>query len=327
MISQMYPLKFIPQLKRRVWGGDRLETIYNKQSNGESKIGESWEMSSIEGSVSIVSNGNLSGKNLLELIETYQEGLVGKKVFKQFGNVFPLLIKLIDARDNLSIQVHPDNKLAFERYNSYGKTEMWYVLQAEKDSIVINGFSECINQELYKSHIKNNTIEDVLVKHKVNKGDVFYVPAGRVHAIGAGVLLAEIQQTADITYRIYDFDRIDNDGKKRKLHIEESVKAVDFNIYDDCKTEYKIKQNQLTRLVKSPYFVTDILCINKALKQAYDNIDSFVILIVVEGTVDIWEDNFRETLNEGEIVLIPASIKTINLAPIIQAKLLQVYID
>lgn len=230
---KLYPLRFNPVYSYRIWGGDKLKTVLNKNYQEES-IGESWEVSDIKDNETKVAEGSLEGQTLKQLIKKFKGDFVGNSVYKSFGNNFPLLIKFIDAKTPLSIQVHPSNKLAKQRHNSFGKNEMWYVLQAQENAELIVGFSKKIEKESYQAHLKDSTLTEILNIEKVDKGDTFYIPTGRVHAIGAGVLLAEIQQTSNITYRIYDYDRVDaKTGEKRELHTELAMDAIDYNAYKD----------------------------------------------------------------------------------------------
>ncbi len=326
MENKLYPLKFEPQLKYRVWGGEKLNSYLKKDTKGETKIGESWEISDVEDSISVVSNGFLKDNSLDELIEIYMGDLVGEKVFEKFGHSFPLLIKFIDAKEALSIQVHPDDKLAKERHNSFGKTEMWYVVDAEPNAYLINGFSQQINPAQYVEHIKNNTIESVLKNHNVKEGDVFFIPAGRVHAIGAGILIAEIQQTSDVTYRIYDFNRIDKDGAPRQLHTEESVDSIDYKMYENFKTEYKTEEDKPVEIVNCQYFTTSVIDVKNKVIRDYYALDSFVILISVKGNAKIKYDGGEETIKMGETVLIPADLRQIEILASEESKILEVYV-
>jgi len=308
-----YPIKFDPILKERIWGGEKLVTTFKKESN-KRNIGESWEISDVEGDVSIVSKGYLKGKTLKELIETYKGELVGQKVYKQFGDNFPILIKFIDAKTPLSIQVHPNNELAKERHNSFGKNEMWYVMQAEEDAELIVGFNQKVAKETYMHHLNNSTLTEILNVEKVKKGDTFYIFTGRVHAIGAGVLLAEIQQTSDITYRIYDYDRVDKKtDKKRELHTDLALDAIDFKFYNNYKTTYNYNVNSSNELVHSSYFKTNIISVKGELENDYTNLDSFVIYMCVDGYLEIEYKNKIFTLNKGETILLPAAINQLKL--------------
>jgi mannose-6-phosphate isomerase len=320
---ELYPLKFNPVYSYRIWGGEKLKTVLNKDYN-EDLIGESWEISDVEDNETRVSDGALKGKTLRELTDLYQADFVGDKVYKKFGNEFPLLIKFIDAKTPLSIQVHPSNELAKERHNSFGKNEMWYIMQADKDAEIIVGFSKEVLKEEYVEHVNNSTVEDILNIEKVNEGDTFYIPTGRVHAIGAGVLLAEIQQTSNITYRIYDYNRVDaKTGETRELHTALAVDAIDYNFYDTYKTEYKAELNKSSKLVHSPYFKTNIVEIEGEMNMDYSNLDSFVIYMCVEGSLQLECLNKTYTLNKGESILLPAAINQVRLIASQRSRILE----
>ncbi|MEW4925536.1 type I phosphomannose isomerase catalytic subunit [Algibacter sp. 2305UL17-15] len=309
----LYPLKFNPIFCYRIWGGEKLKTVLNKDYK-EKNIGESWEISDVTDYETTVSDGPLKGKTLKELIETYQTDLVGKKVFQKFGDKFPLLIKFIDAKTPLSIQVHPSNALAKKRHNSFGKNEMWYVMQANENSELIVGFDQKITPEDYNKHLENNTIVDVMHHEKVQKGDTFYIPTGRVHAIGAGVLLAEIQQTSNITYRIYDYDRVDSKtGEKRDLHNDLAIDAIDYQVYDNYKTAYQLYKNKSSKLVHSPYFKTNIIHLEGEIEKDYSNIDSFIIYMCVEGALILSCNQKEYLLQQGETLLLPSSLNSIKI--------------
>ena len=309
----LYPLKFEPLYKYRIWGGNKLKSVLNKNYT-EENIGESWEISDVEGEETIVLNGDLKGFTLKELIQKFKGDFIGNNVYKHFGEDFPLLIKFIDAKTPLSIQVHPSNELAKERHNSFGKNEMWYIMQADKNAELITGFNKKVDKKTYLNHLKNSTVVDVLNVEKVKKGDTFYIPTGRVHAIGAGVLLAEIQQTSDITYRIYDYDRVDaKTRKKRELHNELAIDVIDYDVYDNYKTLYSTKKNISNTLVHAPYFKTNIIFLEGVLDKDYTNTDSFIIYICVDGELEITCKNDMYSLKKGETILIPASIKTVQL--------------
>tara|TARA_B110001450_G_scaffold245380_1_gene258352 strand:+ start:725 stop:1696 length:972 start_codon:yes stop_codon:yes gene_type:complete len=321
---KLHPLKFTPLYKYRIWGGEKLKTKLNKTYT-EENIGESWEISDVSGDETVVAEGPLKGKTLRNLIRDFKGDFVGNTVYEKFGEEFPLLIKFIDAKTPLSIQVHPSNEIAKERHNSFGKNEMWYVMQADKDAELIVGFDEKINNEDYKKHLENNTILNVMHHENVQKGDTFYIPTGRVHAIGAGVLLAEIQQTSDVTYRIYDYDRVDSKtGAKRELHNDLAINVIDYEVHDNYKTNYSLEKNISNKLVHSPYFRTNILDINTTVIKEYSNIDSFVIYMCVEGSVDIISEETTYTVNNGETLLVPAALNTIALKAG-NAKVLEVY--
>jgi len=321
---KLYPLQFTPLYKYRIWGGEKLKTELNKQYT-EENIGESWEISDVSGDETVVAEGALKGQSLSDLIKEFKGDFVGNAVHEKFGEEFPLLIKFIDAKTPLSIQVHPSNEVAKERHNSFGKNEMWYVMQADKDAELIVGFDQEINTDDYKTHLENNTILNVMHHENVQKGDTFYIPTGRVHAIGAGVLLAEIQQTSNITYRIYDYDRVDSKtGEKRELHNELAIDVIDYKVHKNYKTDYSIEKNVSNTLVHSPYFRTNILDINSTVEKDYSAIDSFIIYMCVEGTVNVISEGETYTINNGETLLLPASLKNITLQSE-NAKVLEVY--
>lgn len=323
----LYPLKFTPIFKDKIWGGNKIKSILNKDYGSLTNCGESWELSGVEGNLSVVSNGYLAGNSLEELIEVYMGDLVGDQVFENFAVEFPLLIKFIDANDDLSIQVHPNDEMSKERHNAFGKTEMWYVMQADARSKLQSGFNQLVDQEIYLEKLEKVELTDILNFEEVTAGDVFFIPAGRVHAIGKGILLAEIQQTSDITYRIYDYDRRDDQGNLRELHTELALDAIDFTLYPEYKTKYEPKLNETVELVSCKYFTTNVLELNQPIEKDYNKLDSFVIYICLEGELQIKTESGSESLCKGETILIPASIENVQLTPISAAvKLLEVYI-
>ena len=322
----LYPLKFKPIYKDKIWGGNKLKTILNKDFGALPNCGESWELSGVEGDVSVVANGFLEGNTLSEIIEIYMSDLLGEKVYEKFGIEFPLLIKFIDANDVLSIQVHPDDKLAVERHHAFGKTEMWYIIQADEGAELISGFNKTINKEIYLKHLEDKTLKNILNVEKVKSGNVFFIPAGRVHAIGSGILLAEIQQTSDVTYRIYDWDILDAQGNSRELHTELALGAINFEHCKNPRENYKANKNVSSNVVECEYFTTNIIELDKPLQKDYNNIDSFVIYMCLEGNVSICYNEKIETLKIGETILIPAELKELTLQPIKNAKVLEVYI-
>lgn len=325
-MNELYPIKFKPILKERIWGGKKLKTLLKKSGNCE-HCGESWELSAVDGDISIVSNGFLKGNNLQEIMEVYMGDLVGESVYDKFGLEFPLLIKFIDAADDLSIQVHPDDKLAAERHNSFGKTEMWVVMQAEKGSELISGFNKKITKEEYLKNLEEKSLKSILNTEEAQEGDVFFIPAGRVHAIGSGILLAEIQQTSDVTYRIYDWDRVDATGKSRELHTEQALDAIDYKVYPEYKTKYEKKVNQTVNVADSSYFTTNIIWFDTTVIKDYNFIDSFVIYICMQGIIEIKTGEGKpEKLKAGETILIPALLKELEITPLEESKILEVYI-
>lgn len=322
----LYPLKFKPILKNIIWGGAKICKFKNIKPALDG-IGESWEVSGVKNNVSVVANGELRDRSLEELIEIYKEDLVGKKVYQRFGNVFPLLIKFIDARTDLSIQVHPDDKLAKERHNSFGKTEMWYVIDTSEGASLYSGFKKQLTPDKYTESVDNNTFVDYLAKHDITKGDVFFLPAGRVHAIGSGSFIAEIQQTSDITYRIYDYNRKDANGNLRELHTELAKDAIDYNIYDNYRIDYKEEKNTPVLLESCEYFTTNLLKLDKVLKQDLSSIDSFVIYICMGGSCKVSDDKNNEIeLKQGETLLISADTHWIEIIPVAEALMLETFV-
>ena len=323
---KLYPLKFTPVFKYRLWGGDKLKSVLNKEYS-EKNIGESWEISDVENDETFVAEGFFKGKSLKDLTETYKGAFLGVSVYEQFGNDFPLLIKFIDAKTPLSIQVHPGNEIAKKRHNSFGKNEMWYVMEADKDAELIVGFDEILEKKDYNTSVSDGAILELMHHENVAEGDTFYIPTGRVHAIGAGVLLAEIQQTSDITYRIFDYNRLDaKTGALRDLHNDLALDVIDFECHDAYKTNYETKTNASNKLVHSPYFTSNFLIVEDALQKDYSGLDSFVIYMCVDGSLELNHNNQSYSLKKGETILLPASIVTVELKSLSkQSKLLEVY--
>lgn len=328
----LYPLTFKTIYKDKIWGGQKIRSVLGKDfSSGPAgalpNCGETWEISGVEGDVSEVKEGPLKGKSLQELLEQYKEQLVGEHVYEQYGDRFPLLVKFIDANDDLSIQVHPHDELSNERHQSYGKTEMWYILQADEGSSLISGFNRDVSRDEYIDAVNTNTLTDILNREPVEAGDVFFLPAGRVHTIGKGLLLAEIQQTSDITYRIYDFDRVDDKGNKRELHTDLAIDAIDYKHHTDYKTQYEHRLNQTVNAVSCEYFVTNILNFDQEVMHDYTHLDSFVILVCVGGAVTIQaEGGYHVPLKMGECALIPAAVRQVTLVPDGDMTLLESYV-
>lgn len=322
MKKPLYPLLFSPILKEKIWGGNRLRELFNKEASG--KIGESWELSAVEDNISVISNGVLKGTSLDALINTYTYQILGKKVFNTFGNKFPLLFKFIDATDDLSVQLHPDNALSMERHSSFGKTEMWYIMSAENNARLILGFKEHVTQQDFEKAVATNTIPDIIKEVPVKKGDSYFIAPGTVHAIGAGIVLAEIQQTSDITYRLYDWDRPDLDGKMRTLHIEESKQAINFNLEEPKLATHKEQQG--VQLLKStPYFETNKLVLNGTIKRDLKYLDSFIVYMCVAGSATITSNHTNEVVASGQTILIPHTLANVEIKGN-DAILLEVYI-
>ncbi|RAR46636.1 type I phosphomannose isomerase catalytic subunit [Flavobacterium lacus] len=303
MTTILYPFTFTPILKERIWGGTKLKNYLNKPISSEN-TGESWELSSLPNEVSVINNGFFKGKNLNELLEQFPEEILGKVVYSRFGKQFPLLFKYLDARENLSIQLHPNDELAKKRHNSFGKTEMWYVMQADENARLIIGFKENSSKEEYLQKLESNEILSLLNEVPVKKGDVFFLETGTIHAIGAGIVLAEIQQTSDVTYRIYDWDRVDANGKERELHTELAVDAINYQT-TSAKKEYTAIVNKSTPVVNCPYFKTSIISLNDEVLIDKTS-DSFMVLMCTEGNFELLFEDKKYTYQTGDTVLIPA---------------------
>ncbi len=322
MITKIYPLQFTPILKDRLWGGTKLASLLHKSILSES-VGESWEISTVKGDVSVVSNGVLAGKPLDDLIDSNPEAILGSVVYKQFDKQFPLLFKYLDARDDLSIQVHPNDELAKKRHNSFGKTEMWYILQADKDATIIAGFKAKSNPEEFLEKVENNTLVSILDIKKVSQGDIFFLETGIVHAIGAGIVIAEIQQTSDITYRLHDFNRMDDQGNKRELHLDMALEAINYNEFE-ARKKYNAISNKSNPVVNCPYFTTNFIPLDGNLTFNKDG-NSFTVFMCVEGNFEIDCEGVKYNYKVGDTVLIPAALKAFAIKG--KASILEIYIS
>lgn len=322
MDTKIYPLQFEPILKERIWGGEKLKTILNKPIVSNI-TGESWELSTVEGDVSVIANGKHKGKSLTEIINEWPNEILGTEVYKRFGKQFPLLFKYLDAREDLSIQVHPNDELAKKRHNSFGKTEMWYIMQADDNARIIVGFKEKSNAEEYLENLKNKTLLSILDDVKVKAGDVFFLETGTVHAIGAGLVVAEIQQTSDITYRIYDFDRVDAQGNTRELHVDLALEAINYNKVDTYK-KYSKELNQSNLIVDCPYFTTNLLPLDGKI-TVHKTATTFTVYMCVEGAFEMEYGGFKFKYKKGDTILIPAAMNTFILDG--NASILEIYIS
>ena len=321
---ELYPIKFQPIYKYRLWGGNKLKKVLKKNCKGNN-IGESWEVSDIEGDETIVINGPLKGYGLKELIFEFKGDFIGHSVFKKFKGKFPLLIKFIDSKEPLSIQVHPNNEYARLYHNSFGKNEMWFIMETDLSAEIIIGFNKELSVEEYKKAIKKNTLLELVNFEKIHKRDAYYIPAGRIHAIGAGVVLAEIQQTSDITYRIYDYNRIDKlTGLKRELHNDLAENVLEFKGCDKYNTDYEIERNISNELIHSPYFKTNYISIDGEVIKNYSKLDSFVIYMCVNNQVNIIVNSELYILNYGETILLPANTLIVRLISS-NCELLEIY--
>ena len=320
----MKPIKFKALLKQTLWGGDKIIPFKHLNDNLDN-VGESWEISGVPGNETIVADGKYAGKKLNELVEELKGQLVGEANYKRFGNEFPLLIKFIDARQDLSIQVHPTDEIARRQGKERGKTEMWYIMDSDKDAKLYSGLKKQITPEEYKAMVEDDTITDALAQYEVKEGDCFFLPAGRIHAIGTGCFLAEIQQTSDVTYRIYDFKRKDKNGNYRQLHTKEAAECINYHVEDNYRTEYTPVKNQGVQLVSCPYFTTAVYDLDEAMTLDYSELDSFVILIGMKGEGVITDNEGNTTaISAGESTLVPATTQAIKVEGTI--KFLETYV-
>jgi mannose-6-phosphate isomerase len=319
---KLYPLQFEPILKERIWGGEKLKTILHKPIDS-AITGESWELSTVEGDISVVSNGVLKGKSIMDIINQVPSELLGSSVYKTFGKQFPLLFKYLDAREDLSIQVHPNDALAKKRHNSFGKTEMWYVMQADPDARIIVGFKKDSNAAEYLQHLNDKTLLSLLDDIKVTDGDAFFLDTGTVHAIGAGLVIAEIQQTSDITYRLYDFDRKDANGQTRELHVDLALEAINYKKVDSHKL-YTKESNSSNTIVDCPYFTTNFIPLVGEVETIKTG-ESFTVYMCIAGTFTISYDSVTYDYKKGDTVLIPAAMKSYLISG--KASILEIYIS
>lgn len=324
-MSKLYPLKFLPILKPVLWGGTRIMEFKGIESSA-GDIGESWEISGLEGHESIVSNGDFAGKSLKELLSLFGKDILGKDIYDRFGTKFPLLVKFLDANRDLSIQVHPDDEMAARLHNNMGKTELWYIIDSKPDSYIYSGFSKSITKEEFLRHIDGNTITDVIAKFNTQPRDIFYLPAGRIHSLSAGNFIVEIQQNSDITYRVYDYGRIGADGKKRELHMEYAKDALDYNVHNDYLSHADKVYNNEVLLKKCPYFTATVINISEPLRIVIST--SFRIVIVTQGKGVLTDKQGNKTaMKQGETILIPACTEYADIIPDGEIEVLTAYIE
>lgn len=316
-----YPIVFKPILKNRIWGGTKLKTCLGKQIESEG-VGESWELSGVDNDVSVVANGAYSGMDLDQLLAKYPQEILGKRIFDRFKYQFPLLFKFLDAKEDLSIQLHPSNELALERHQSFGKTEMWYVMKADPGSRVVVDFKEGVKEEDYLHHLKEKTLPSILNEIEVKQGDVFFIKTGTVHAIGKGVLLAEIQQTSDITYRVYDWDRVDANGKSRELHVDMALEAINYNKKESV-ISYPKAINSDNEVVTCPYFTVNYIPLNGTFVKQ-NNMDCFVVYVCADGECMFTIEGHAYRYKKGDTILVPASVETIKIEG--EATLLEIFV-
>ena len=315
--------KFEPLLKQTLWGGDKIIPFKHLNTKME-QVGESWEISGVKDNETIVANGPEKGKTLNQLVREQKGKLVGNENYERFGNEFPLLIKFIDARQDLSIQVHPTDEVAHRQGKSRGKTEMWYALDSDTGAQLYNGLKQQITPEQYKAMVENDTITNALARYEVHEGDVFFIPAGRIHAIGAGCFVAEIQQTSDVTYRIYDFKRKDKNGNYRELHTKEAAESIDYTVLPNYRTEYEPTQNEGVQLISCPYFTTAVYDLTEPMMLDYSELDSFVILIAVKGEGRLICNGEEMSFQMGDTVLFPATTNEVRVEG--DVKFLETYV-
>ncbi len=326
-MQKLYPLKFRPAFKEKVWGGDRLKSLLGKDFAPLSNCGESWELAAFGNEVSVVSNGFLEGNPLSELLEIYMGDLAGDAVFDQYGHEFPLLVKFIDTSDYLSVQVHPGDEVARSIHNSNGKTEMWYVIDALPGSEIISGFNKPVDKEKLLKHVETGTLREILNAKPVKPGDVLFLPAGKVHAIGAGITLCEIQQASDVTYRLYDWDRPGLDGKPRELHLEQALEVIDLKPNNEFTVNYSPVPNGRVNLVRDKHFTTNLIAFDRQFNADYDHLDSFVLLVCIEGEFQIIHQQGKELVVKGEVVLLPAEMHQFAFVPKTPCRILETYLE
>ena len=320
----MEMFKFNPLLKSILWGGEKIVPFKHLTSD-QKQVGESWEVSGVKDNESVVSDGKYKGWTLNKLVDTLKDKLVGKENYERFGNEFPLLVKFIDAREQLSIQVHPTDEQAQAQGLGRGKTEMWYVMESDADASLRSGLKQQITPKQYKEMVENDTITEALSEYPVKEGDVFFLPAGRIHSIGAGCFLAEIQETSDVTYRIYDFKRKDKEGNYRELHTKEAAECIDYTVYPDYRTQYEARQNEPVELVSCPYFTTSVYDLTEPMTLDYSDLDSFVIFVGLKGEGEITDaEGNTISFRAGESVLLPATTTVVKVSGTI--KFLESYV-
>jgi mannose-6-phosphate isomerase len=316
-------IKFEPLLKQTLWGGSKIIPFKHLDAQIEN-VGESWEISGVSGNETIVANGQYKGMSLNQLVRELKGSLVGEENYQRFGDEFPLLIKFIDACQDLSIQVHPTDEIAHRQGKSRGKTEMWYTLESAPGAQLYNGLKQQITPEQYKEMVADDTITDALARYEVKEGDVFFIPAGRIHAIGAGCFVAEIQQTSDVTYRIYDFKRKDKNGNYRELHTQLASESIDYTVLDNYRTDYEPVKNEGTQVVTCPYFTTAVYDLDEPMTLDYSELDSFVILIAVKGGGQLISEGEEMSFQMGDTVLLPATTKEVKVEGTV--KFLETYV-
>lgn len=325
-MPSLYPLKFHPIYKDKIWGGQQVRTVLGHDFSPLGNCGELWALSGVPDDESVITNGFLQGNTLSEITEIYMDELLGDKVYQQYGEVFPVLIKFIDTTDWLSVQVHPDDEMAQRLHEEpFGKTEMWYIVRAGQGAELISGFERDTTQQEFIEALQQKKLNTLLHHESVQAGDVFFVPAGRVHAIGPDILLAEIQQTSDLTYRVYDWDRIGVDGLPRELHMVSGLQAMDYKAVGEVKAAYEVQPDRRTEVVQCPAFTTNLLSLKNGIRVDYSERDSFVVLVCTSGALTVTWTEGSEHLSAGEVLLLPALMENVELKPSGSADVLEVY--
>ena len=298
--------KFKSILKSVLWGGNRLAT-FKELPQFDEPVGESWELSAMPGRESVVAEGDDRGMTLSQLVQRYGADLVGEKVYRRYGTHFPLLIKFIDARRDLSIQVHPDDEMARRLHGSMGKNEMWYILEADAGALIRPGFNRSINVEEFDRRLADGTILDIINKTESRPGETFYIPSGQIHAIGAGNLLVEIQRSSDVTYRVWDYDRRDAAGNLRELHVQQAREALNFAARDCQVHDMPRLDNGMTQLVRCRDFDVRRLELSGSHLLEYPVAHSFEVMICIKGGMTLKVDGMPLVeVRQGETVLVPA---------------------
>lgn len=302
--------RFEPLLKQTLWGGDKIISFKHLDVQME-RVGESWEISGVNGSETVVADGQYRGMRLNELVHELKGRLVGEENYQRFGDEFPLLVKFIDACQDLSIQVHPDDETAHRLGKPHGKSEMWYALASEPGALLYNGLKKMMTIEQYKEMVDDGTITEALASYEAHEGDVFFIPAGRIHAIGAGCFVTEIQQTSDVTFRIYDYKRKDKDGHYRELHTKEAAESIDFSVLPNYRAGYQPKLNEGVQLVESPFFTTSVYDLTEPMTLDYSELDSFVILVAIKGEGKLICEGEEQSFRKGNTILLPATTEEV----------------
>lgn len=322
-MSPLYPLTFQPIFKERIWGGRRLQTIYKKPLPDGVPIGESWEISDRPGDENIIANGEFTGKSIRWLMERFEKDILGAA--KSAGGRFPLLIKILDAAEDLSLQVHPPARVAAQ-LGGEPKTEMWYVAYAEPGSVIYAGLNPGVTREELELRIKDGSLSQCLRKITVEQGDAIFIPSGRVHGLGKGIVIFEIQQNSDTTYRVFDWNRIGLDGKPRELHIQEALKSIDFQDYSAQLIKSKYSQSHTFKvrfLVDDPLFRVNSCKVKRGIRFKLSS-ETAHIVGVLKGTLGVSYNEMEIELTDGQFCLLPAVLKQVSFTALKQVEFLHI---